>query len=206
MEILIVDDEASVREGLEVLFSDAGYSVRMAAEGVSALASVARKTPDVVLLDVMMPGMDGYDVCERIRLRHRDLPVVFLTAKDADADQIRGLELGADDYLSKIASSELILARVRRVLERVRMFRTVEAPPSLTRTEASIYRLLKNGRGNLFSYRDIFTAVCGEGYYADEGAIRSHVSRLRAKLDPLVETIEARRGRGYRLVDVGIGR
>lgn len=202
-EILIVDDESVIREGLEVLFASSGYCTRTVSNGNAALTAIADKCPDVVLLDVMMPGMDGYTVCGRIRAKERDLPIVFLTAKDSDADQIRGLDLGADDYLSKTASPGLILARVRRTLARNRQFRNLAVPSDLTRTEASIYRLLKDGRGRLFSYREIFASICGEGYYADEGAIRSHVSRLRVKLASLGETIESRRGRGYRLVESG---
>lgn len=199
-EILIVDDERAIREGLDILFTEAGFCTRMAENGVNALKTIADRRPDIVLLDVMMPEMDGYVVCERIRAKDRDLPIVFLTAKDSDVDQIRGLELGADDYLSKMASSELVLVRVRRTLERARKFRNVVVPSDLTRTESAIYRLLKDGQGRLFSYREIFSAICGEGYYADEGAIRSHVSRLRVKVARLGEAIEARRGRGYRLV------
>lgn len=199
-DILIVDDEVSIREGLSTLFESAGHVVREAADGLAALAFIEARPPDIVLLDVMMPGLDGYETCRRIRVRHRELPVVFLTAKDGDADQIRGLELGADDYLSKVTMPELLLLRVRRVVERAqRQWCRGDVPSNLTRTEATIFRLLNSHKGRLFSYREIFAEICGEGYYADEGAIRSHVSRLRAKLGPSHHVV-ARRGRGYMLV------
>lgn len=199
-DVLVVDDEKSIREGLEALLSGSGYAVRAACNGISALEAIGLSCPDLVILDVMMPGLDGYETCRRIRILHRELPVVFLTAKDSEADQIRGLELGADDYLSKLTSPELLLLRIRRTLERTtRPWSRCEVPPTLTRTEASIYRLLKHQKGRLFSYREIFAEICGEGYYADEGAIRSHISRLRTKLGPS-ERIEARRGRGYLMV------
>ena len=162
-DILVVDDEKSIREGLEALLSGSGYAVRAACNGISALEAIGLSCPDLVILDVMMPGLDGYETCRRIRHLHRDLPVVFLTAKDADADQIRGLELGADDYLSKLTAPELLLLRIRRTIERAcRPWCRCEVPSTLTRTEASIYRLLKHQKGRLFSYREIFAEICGE--------------------------------------------
>ena len=129
-EILIVDDERMIRAGLAQLLSGAGFSVREARDGKSALAAVAERRPDLVLLDIMMPGMDGFEVCEKILASDRDLPVVFLTAKDSESDQVRGLEVGADDFLSKTAGEEVLLLRgsvrlspewrdSRRVLRRV---------------------------------------------------------------------------------------
>ena len=101
MEILVVDDELAIRKGLAALLEESGYSVRTARDGIAALGAVRAGRPDLVLLDVMMPLMDGFAVCERIRQHDRDLPIVFLMAKDADEDQVRGLEVGADDFVSK---------------------------------------------------------------------------------------------------------
>ena len=198
-EILIVDDERLIRAGLAQLLVGAGFAVREAHDGKSALAAVAERRPDLVLLDVMMPGMDGFEACAQLVATDRDLPVVFLTAKDSENDQVRGLEVGADDFLSKTVGKEVLLARVRKALARTARLSVAVAPSEMTKTEADIYRLLSSARGKWFSYREIFNSVRGEGYYGDEGAIRSHVSRLREKLPP-GEQIDSRRGRGYALI------
>ena len=198
-EILIVDDERMIRAGLAQLLSGAGFTVREARDGKSALAAVAERRPDLVLLDIMMPGMDGFEVCEKLLTADRDLPVVFLTAKDSESDQVRGLEVGADDFLSKTVGDEVLLARVRKALARATRLTATVAPSEMTKTEADIYRLLSSARGKWFSYREIFDSIRGEGYYGDEGAIRSHVSRLREKL-PSGEQIDSKRGRGYTLI------
>ena len=198
-EILIVDDERMIRAGLAQLLSGAGFVVREARDGESALAAVATRRPDLVLLDIMMPGMDGFEVCGKLLEADRDLPVVFLTAKDSESDQVRGLEVGADDFLSKTVGEEVLLARIRKALARGRRFSATPAPSEMTKTEADIYRLLSSARGKWLSYREIFDSIRGEGYYGDEGAIRSHVSRLREKLSA-GERIDSKRGRGYALI------
>ena len=198
-EILIVDDERMIRTGLAQLLSDAGFTVREARDGKSALAAVAGRRPDLVLLDIMMPGMDGFEVCEKLLASDRDLPVVFLTAKDSESDQVRGLEVGADDFLSKTVGEEVLLARVRKALARTARLVASAAPKVCSKTEADIYRLLSSARGKWFTYREIFDSIRGEGYYGDEGAIRTQMSRLREKL-PIGEKIESKRGFGYALI------
>ena len=198
-EILLVDDERSIRDSLSCQLREAGFTVRVAATGAAGVAAFGERRPDLVLLDVMMPGMDGYAVCEAMRCADRETPIVFLSALDAEEDQIRGLDAGADDYVSKTASPTLLVARIRKALERADRFSKMDAPAAMTKTEADIYRLLESDRGRFFSYREIFSAVCGEGYYADEGAIRVHVSNMRKKL-PSGERLVAKRGVGYALV------
>ena len=197
-EILIVDDERMIRAGLAQLLSGAGFAVNEARDGKSALAAVAERRPDLVLLDIMMPGMDGFEVCEKLLASDRDLPVVFLTAKDSESDQVRGLEVGADDFLSKTVGEEVLLARVRKALARTARLVASAAPSACSKTEADIYRLLSSARGKWFTYREIFKSIRGEGYYGDEGAIRTQMSRLREKL-PIGEKIESKRGFGYAL-------
>ena len=197
-EILIVDDERMIRAGLAQLLSGAGFAVREARDGKSALAAVAERRPDLVLLDIMMPGIDGFEVCEKLLVAGRDLPVVFLTAKDSESDQVRGLEVGADDFLSKTVGEEVLLARVRKALARAARLAAAVAPSEMTKTEADIYRLLSSARGKWFSYREIFNSIRGEGYYGDEGAVRTQMSRLREKL-PSGEKVESKRGFGYAL-------
>ena len=199
VEILVVDDELSIRRGLAAMLENAGYSVRTARDGIAAFGAIRSKRPNLMLLDVMMPLMDGFKVCEEIRKRDRDLPIVFLTAKDADEDQVRGLEVGADDFVSKSSDSSVLLVRIRKALERADRLLGNAAPDNLTKTEADIFRLLASERGRYFTAMEIFAAIRGEGYAGDEGNMRSHVSRLRGKL-PQGVTIDAMRGRGYALV------
>ena len=147
----------------------------------------------------MMPLMDGFAVCERIRQFDRDLPIVFLTAKDADEDQVRGLEVGADDFVSKSANDMVLLVRIRKTLERARRLLGNAAPDGLTKTEADIFRLLASEKGRYFSAMEIFSAIRGEGCVPSDGNLRAHVSRLRGKLTGDL-TIDAIRGRGYALI------
>lgn len=198
-DILLVDDERTICGSLSRLLREPGFTVRVAANGAAGVDAFRERRPDLVLLDVMMPGMDGYAVCEAMRSADRETPIVFLSALDAEDDQIRGLAAGADDYVSKTASPALLEARIRKALERADRFSKMDAPVAMTKTEADIYRLLESDRGRFFSYREIFSAVCGEGYYADEGAVRVHVSNMRKKL-PSSERLVAKRGVGYALV------
>ena len=147
----------------------------------------------------MMPLMDGFAVCERIRQHDRDLPIVFLTAKDADEDQVRGLEVGADDFVSKGVDNAVLLARIRKSIERGRRLAGNVAPDDLTKTEADIYRLLASERGRYFSATEIFSAIRGGGCMPSDGNLRVHISRLRGKLTCGL-TIDAIRGRGYALI------
>ena len=198
-EILLVDDERTIRGSLSRLLREAGFTVRVAANGAAGVDAFHERRPDLVLLDVMMPGMDGYAACAAMRSADRETPIVFLSALDAEDDQIRGLAAGADDYVSKTASPALLEARIRKALERADSFSKMDAPATMTKTEADIYRLLESDCGRFFSYREIFSAVCGEGDFADEGAIRVHVSNMRKKL-PAGERLVAKRCVGYALV------
>ena len=199
MEILVVDDELAIRKGLAVLLEESGYSVRTARDGIAALGAVRAGRPDLVLLDVMMPLMDGFAVCESIRQHDRDLPIVFLTAKDADEDQVRGLEVGADDFVSKGVDNAVLLARIRKSIERGRRLAGNVAPDDLTKTEADIYRLLASEKGRYFSATEIFSAIRGGGCMPSDGNLRVHIGRLRGKLTGGL-TIDAIRGRGYALI------
>lgn len=199
VEIFVVDDELAIRKGLAAMLEGAGYSVRTARDGIAALGAIRARRPDLVLLDVMMPLMDGFAVCERIRQFDRDLPIVFLTAKDADEDQVRGLEVGADDFVSKSVNDTVLLVRIRKTLERARRLLGNTAPDGLTKTEADIFRLLASEKGRYFSAMEIFSAIRGEGCVPSDGNLRAHVSRLRRKLTGDL-TIDAIRGRGYALI------
>lgn len=203
-KILIVDDERVNRKVFAMVLQQAGYEVLEAADGCDALeyfdshhSDLAK--PDLVLLDVMMPILGGYETCRRIREIDRETPIIFLTALGSLADEELGLKVGADDYLDKTVSEGKLLARVSAALARAERLSKVAAPPTLTKLQADIYRVLSSELGRFFSYGEIFTAICGEGYTHNEGVIRSHMSRLRRRL-PAGLDIVSKRGRGYALI------
>jgi len=226
-EILIVDDERAVREGLKADLLGEGYEVRTARDGDDALAKISERRPDLVLLDVMMPKMNGFRCCEEIRKTDMLLPVIFLTAKDAEGDQIRAMGLGADDFVSKSASDALLLACIRRALVRsqevdekvkdgsnryVRLGRVVvdistlgvvedgREIARLTKTEADILRCLYVWRGEVVSFDDLITDLRGNGYVCEDTMLYAHVSRLRGKLGKAGDLIATTRGVGYCLL------
>jgi len=226
-EILIVDDERVLREGLKAELLGEGYEVRTARDGEDALKKVAEKRPDLVLLDVMMPKMNGFRCCEEIRKADALLPVVFLTAKDAESDQIRAMGLGADDFVSKSVSDALLLACVRRALDRARKVNETFAAGNaryvrlgsvvadiqalgvtenggeiarLTKTEADILRCLDARRGEVVVFDDLITDLRGNGFACEDTMLYSHVSHLRAKLGKAGDLITTTRGVGYCLL------
>src|SRR5688500_57703 len=131
MRVLLVDDEELLRVSLGYTLRKAGYEVALAADGLSALQAVREHPPDVVLLDLMLPGVSGLDVCRRLR-RWSDVPVLMLTAKDEVADKVTGLEAGADDYVTKPFSSRELLARIEALLRRRGSVRGAEKPAAAT--------------------------------------------------------------------------
>ena len=226
-EILIVDDERTLREGMKATLSGEGFSVRTAKDGDEGLKRIAEKRPDLVLLDVMMPKMNGFRCCEKIRETDKLLPVIFLTAKDPETDQVRGIGLGADDYVSKTASDAVLLARINRALARtaafdekadradgmvialgdvtvsLKTFAVAEKGGEiarLTKTEADILRLFNSQRGELIVPDDIITELRGNGFACEDAMLYMHISNLRKKLGSAGERIVNRRGVGYGLV------
>lgn len=205
-EILLVDDERAVREGLKRMLECEGFAVRTARDGADALVKFAQKRPDAILLDVMMPKLNGFAVCAEIRKTDALLPVVFLTAKDSEADEIRGMGIGADDYVSKSAGEEVLLARLRRALERaattasagkddtVLKLGTVEVDlerrkvlrdgeeESLTASEFDILKRLASVPGRPFTADELLSFLRGEGYIGDPATVRVHIMNLRRKL------------------------
>lgn len=227
-EILVVDDERVLRNGIRSLLSGEGFAVRTARDGDEALKKIAEKRPDLVLLDVMMPKMNGFRCCERIRETDRILPVIFLTAKDAEADQVRGIGFGADDFVSKSASDAVLLARINRALERssafggasgrvsgttialgdvsvdMRSFVVMEKGKEisrLTRTEADILKLFDSRRGEPVLSDDIITELRGKGFACEDTMLYMHISNLRKKLGAAADFIVTRHGFGYGLAE-----
>ena len=224
--ILVVDDEASIRRILETRLSMIGYQVVSACDGEEALELFRRTSPDLVVLDVMMPKLDGYGVCQELR-RESDVPIVMLTALGDVADRITGLELGADDYVVKPFSPKELEARIRCVLRRVEKEQVSGIPSTgviqvgelridtnkrqvfqgeerirLTGMEFSLLELLVSRSGEPFSRGEILREVWGytPERHVDTRVVDVHISRLRSKLeqDPAnPELILTARGTGY---------
>ena len=223
--ILVVDDDPHIRQLLVFALAKVGLQTREAADGEAALASVAERAPDMVVLDINMPRMDGLETCRRIRAKG-DLPVLFLSSRDDEVDRILGIELGADDYVVKPFSPREVVARVQAILRRTggkaadatsadglivrgRLSLDPEAwsaawagaDVSLTVTEFTILRTLAATPTKVFSRDAIIDRLRGPGFAVTDRTIDSHVRNLRAKFATLGghDVIETRAGIGYRL-------
>ncbi|MCL5110460.1 MAG: response regulator transcription factor [Chloroflexi bacterium] len=202
--ILVVDDEERIVNILRAYLEKDGYRVLTARDGQEALSVFQKEKPNLVVLDLMLPKLSGWDVCRELR-RTSDVPVLMLTARDDDTDKIVGLELGADDYLTKPFNPKELVARVRAVLRRARPaaptanvlergdlvidvdrheVRRGGEPLALTPTEFSLLEALASSPGRVFSRLQLLERVQGEAYEGYERAIDSHVKNLRQKVEP----------------------
>ena len=201
-KILVIDDEPKIVEICQDYLKAAGYEVVSAGNGLQGLMIARREKPDLVVLDLMMPGMDGLDVCRNLR-RESNIPIIMLTARVEESDKLVGLELGADDYITKPFSPRELVARVRVVLRRasgdptseiihvgeVSIDRTryeatlPEKIIILTPTEFEILAALMSQPGRIFSRSQLLTAVHGIAFESYERAIDSHIRNLRRKLE-----------------------
>ena len=214
--VLLVDDDAPILRMLERTLGAEGYTVAAVADGGAALAHVERSVPDVIVLDVAMPGVDGLSVTRRLRSKGLAVPILLLTARDALSERVAGLDAGADDYLVKPFEVEELTARVRALLrrnappgERLAFADLVLEPDTgearragraldLTRREAELLELLlRNGRGVVTRERALDDVWGGEGE-ASPNVVDRYVAYLRRKLGdpPLIHTV---RGVGFRL-------
>jgi two-component system OmpR family response regulator len=224
--VLVVEDEANIRDLIEVALRFHGFATVTADTGEEALRAVARERPDLVLLDVMLPDVDGFEVCRRLRADGNQVPVIFLTARDTPSDTVTGLTLGGDDYVGKPFSIESLIARVRAVLRRA-------APPApdrvapasdgvlrvadleldeeqwtvrrggvevdLSPTEFRLLAYLMRNAGMVLSRTQLLAAVWG-WEHGNPQVVETYISYLRRKLDPLgTPLIHTRRGVGYAL-------
>ncbi len=220
--ILVVEDEDDIRELLRYNLAKEGYQVTGTASGEEALKSVKISFPDLILLDLMLPGIDGLEVCRVLKgeARSRHIPIIMLTAKGEEADIVAGLELGADDYVTKPFSPRVLLARVRAVLRRRRVETPAETAPlkihelvihpgrhevlvggrplDLTATEFRLLHLLARRPGWVFTRAQIVNEIRGEDYPVTERAVDVQVVGLRKKLGPCGGYLETVRGIGYR--------
>jgi len=220
--ILVVEDEESFRDALSYMLRKEGFEVHLADTGPAALEAFDRHGADLVLLDLMLPGLSGTEVCRALRSRS-SVPVIMLTAKDSEVDKVVGLELGADDYVTKPYSTRELVARIRAVLRRhgepdELVPTTVEAGPvrmdvdrhvvsvggeqvAMPLKEFELLELLLRNAGRVLTRGQLIDRVWGSDYVGDTKTLDVHVKRLRAKIEPdpaVPRHIVTVRGLGYK--------
>ena len=224
-QVLVVDDEPNIRELVQVALKFHGCAVITAASGKEALRQADTTRPDLIVLDVMLPDLDGFEVCRRLRAGGNEVPVIFLTARDTSSDTVTGLALGGDDYVTKPFSVEALVARVRAVLRRAARTADGEAAdPGLLRvadleldesrwtvhrsgtavelspTEFRLLAYLMRHHGRVLTREQLLENVWGWDYAGQSQIVETYVSYLRRKLDPLGPAlIHTQRGIGYSL-------
>jgi two-component system response regulator MprA len=219
MRLLIVEDEAAVREALARALEPEGYELELAEDGAQALAMIAQSPPDAVVLDVMLPGIDGLEVARRLRAQHNSVPILMLTARGAVGDRVAGLDAGADDYVVKPFALEELLARLRALLRRAgggngelafadlaldpgtREIRRGERLLELTVTEFNLLELFLRNPRQVLRRSLIYDRVWGYDFGPDSHALDVYIGYLRRKLEAdgeprLIHTV---RGIGYAL-------
>ncbi len=202
--ILIADDNRQIVSILEEYAKKEGFNVTTAFEGTDALVKARASSFDIILLDVMMPGMDGFEVCRQIR-KESSVPIIMITARGEDFERIMGLDIGADDYIVKPFSPGEVMARVRAILRRIsrddetkaQIFRheslTINLDEyvteidgvriALTKKESELLWTLATNKNKVFSRENLLNSLWGFDYYGDTRTVDSHIKRLRAKLD-----------------------
>lgn len=223
--LMIVEDDPDISNMLRIYFNGQGYDVDLAQRGSEALEKTRQVMPHLIVLDIMLPDIDGYEVCRTLRTNTRTshIPVIFLTQKDERSDKLQGLELGADDYITKPFSPRVLIARIRAVLRRnkrgmatedeVLTFDALTIHPGrhevvyrgetidLTYTEFAILHLLARRPGWVFTRYRIVDAIRGEHYAVTERAVDVQIAGLRKKLGDAGDYIKTVRGVGYKFVD-----
>lgn len=220
--ILVVDDEANIRDLARLYLSRAGYQVDTAPDGLTALAQIKHNPPALLVLDLMLPRLDGLEVCRRIRA-DSNLPILMLTARDDDVDKILGLEIGADDYMTKPFNPRELVARVRAILRRaqpdptlqrdaIRQVGDIVIDPAahcvtvagqtvdLRVKEFDLLLTLVDHRNRLLSREQLLELVWGYDFYGQTRTVDVHIAHLRDKLAGSVVRIETVWGKGYKLV------
>ena len=225
--IALVDDDRNILTSVSIALEAEGFDVRTYNDGAAALAGIGSRPPDLAILDIKMPRMDGMELLNRIRTQSR-LPIIFLTSKDDEIDEVLGLRMGADDYITKPFSQRLLIARIRAVLRRAEAEAAgpatdkvivrgplvmdpdrhrctwQEAPVQLTVTEFLILQSLAQRPGHVKSRDQLMDAAYGENIYVDDRTIDSHIKRLRKKfktVDDGFDKIETLYGIGYRYAE-----
>ena len=216
--ILIIEDEESIQNIIKAFLEDAGYTVVLAADGLEGIEQFRANKPDLVLLDLMLPKIDGFAVCEILRKESR-VPIIMLTALDDDDSQMKGFDALADDYITKPFSMPLVVKHIEAVLRRAEQGAGVETnilrykdltldtdsftalvkeeSVSLTIREFEILKLLVENQGRVFTRESLLDSIWGYDYFGDEKIVNTHIKNIRKKLG--VDYIETIRGAGYKI-------
>lgn len=222
MRALVIDDERSLAAGLRLGLEVEGFTVDVVYNGDDGLEHARRQGYDVIVLDIMLPGLDGYAVCKRLRAEHIWTPILMLTARDGERDELVGLGAGADDYLTKPFSYAVLIARIKALLRRgtpqsarVLTLGDLRVDPAagrvwrgdtevrLTARELAVLEFLLRRRGQLVTKQQILDQIWGPGFEGDANIVEVYIRHLRNKLDRPFgrENIETHRGAGYRLLE-----
>lgn len=216
--ILIIEDEESIQNIIKAFLEDAGYTVVLAADGLEGIEQFRANKPDLVLLDLMLPKIDGFAVCEILR-KESHVPIIMLTALDDDDSQMKGFDALADDYITKPFSMPLVVKHIEAVLRRAEQGAGVETnilrykdltldtdsftvlvkdeSVSLTIREFEILKLLVENQGRVFTRESLLDSIWGYDYFGDEKIVNTHIKNIRKKLG--VDYIETIRGAGYKI-------
>lgn len=220
--IFVVDDEESIIDFVRIYLQKEGFQVRGFADGINAYEVIMQTPPDLVVLDIMLPGMDGFEVCQKIRLEGNQVPIIMLTARDEEFDKILGLELGADDYLTKPFNPRELVARIKAVLRRVTLKRnsqeeiikTGDISLDIKRREVTIgsgqvklrtqefelLRVLAEEPGRVFTRDQLLHLAWGYDFAGQTRTVDVHIAQLRRKIQQGSTKIETITGIGYKLV------
>ncbi|MEN2739182.1 response regulator transcription factor [Microbacterium sp. X-17] len=221
--VLVVEDEAAIVELERLYLSGAGFGVHVETDGHAALAAVDRLRPAAIVLDVGLPGLDGIEVCRALRARDDWTPVIFVTARDDEIDRVVGLELGADDYLTKPFSPRELVARVKGMVRRAagpvpaptrtvggvsidgarRRVETASGRVELTATEFDLLDHLMSQPGRVFTREQLLSSVWGVADYSSSRTVDVHIAQLRVKLGDAAGIVRTIRGVGYSVADEG---
>jgi DNA-binding response OmpR family regulator len=219
MTIMIIDDEEQMRKLVQTFLQNEGYTVKQASNGMDALHKIRQTPPDLLLVDVMMPYMDGFSFAEEMKKMH-DIPLIFLSAKGEEWDKVHGLRLGGDDYIVKPFHPEELIARIESVLRRSKasavqssiftagpLTISVEThsvllhgnPLSLTLKEFELLLLLIKNQGKLFTREQLLYLIWGDNYTGSERTVDTHIKTIRLKLKNDGQLIQTVWGKGYKL-------
>ena len=220
--ILLVDDEPSIIQLARMYFERDGFRIEAVSDGEAALQAVSKQRPALIVLDVMLPKLDGFDVCRNLRTNGDQTPIIMLTARDEDIDKILGLELGADDYLTKPFNPRELVARVKAILRRSENKKSADGKPlhrgdlvidpvsrevriaeriiELRTQEFDLLFTLAEQPGRVFSREQLLQLAWGFDFYGQTRTVDVHIAHLRKKIEGGSVKIETVTGVGYKLV------
>lgn len=224
LHVLVIEDESDIARLVRHYLEKEGYRVTTLQDGAQGMATLLKQVPDLLVLDLMLPGMDGLEICKKVRSRPEGthLPILMLTAKGEESDKVIGLELGADDYLTKPFSPRELVARVRALLRRTQQPVTTKVlhygkilldparhevyvdgkEVSLTAKEFELLRVLLKNRGRVLTRDVLLSEIWGYDYFGTTRTVDVHIRRLREKIPPLSEAILTVKSIGYKVKDV----